>query len=60
MSDDIDMKLEPVTKIDKRNKLILKKIDGDVLSANCNVIVIFPIDGQFGSNPETGIWTYSL
>ena len=60
MSDDIDMKLERVTKIDKRNKLILKKIDGDVLSANCNVIVIFPIYGQFGSNPETGIWTYSL
>ena len=60
MSDDIDMKLEPVTKIDKRNKLILKKIDGDVLSANCNVIVIFPIYGQFGSNLETGIWTYSL
>ena len=42
------MKLGPVTKIDKRNKTTLKKFDDDVMSANCDVIVIFPIYGQFG------------
>ena len=42
------MKLGPVTKIDKRNKTTLKKFDDDVMSANCDVIVIFPFYGQFG------------
>ena len=42
-SDDIDLKL------DKRNKTISKKFDGDVVSVNCDVIVIFPIYGQFGA-----------
>ena len=36
------MKLGPVTKLDKRNKTS-KNIDNDVMSANCDVIVIFPI-----------------
>ena len=45
------MKLEPVTKFDKRNTTTSKNIDNDVLSANFEVIVIFPIYGQFG-----GIW----
>ena len=27
-----------------------KKVDGDVMSGNCNVIVIFPIDGLIGTN----------
>ena len=31
-SDDIGMKLEPVTKHDKRNKTTSKKIDNDVIS----------------------------
>ena len=44
-SDDIDMKLGPVTKLDKRNKITSKKIDNDVMLANCDVIVIFPIYG---------------
>ena len=42
------MKLRPVTELDKRKK-IFKKIDDDVMSANCDVIVIFPIYGQFGA-----------
>ena len=42
-SNDIDMKLGPVTKLDKRNKVTLKKFDDDVISANSDVIVIFPI-----------------
>ena len=54
--DDIDMKLEPATKLDKRNKTTSKKSDDDVLSANCNAIVIFPIYGQFGAiqKPDSG------
>ena len=31
-SDDIDMKLRPVTKLDKRNKTTSKKFDDDVMS----------------------------
>ena len=45
------MKLRPVTKLDKRNKTTSKKFDVDVMSENCDVIVIFRIFGQFG-----GIW----
>ena len=41
------MKLGPVTKLDKQNKTTSKQIDDDVISANCDVIVIFPIYGQF-------------
>ena len=41
------MKLGPVTKRDKRNKTTPKKFDDDVISENCDVIVIFPIFGQF-------------
>ena len=48
-SDDINMKLGPVTKLDKRNKTTSKKIDDDVMSENCDVIVIFRIFGQFGA-----------
>ena len=43
------MKLRPVTKLDKRNKTTSKKFDDDVISTNCDVIVIFPIFGQFGA-----------
>ena len=41
ISDDIDMKVGPVTKLDKRNKTTLKKFDDDVMSENCDIIVIF-------------------
>ena len=41
------MKLGPVNKLDKRNKATSKKFDDDVMSAICDVIVIFPIYGQF-------------
>ena len=42
-NDDVDMKLEPVPKLDKRNTTTSKKIDHDVVLANNDVIVIFPI-----------------
>ena len=39
------MKLGPVTKLDKRNKAMSKKIDVDIMSENCDDIVIFWIFG---------------
>ena len=47
-SDDIDMKLGSVTKLDKRNKATLKIFGDNVMSENCEVIAIFAIYGQFG------------
>ena len=41
------MKLPPVTKIDKTNMTTSKKVNDDIMSSNCNVIVIFLIYGQF-------------
>ena len=43
------MKLGPVTKLKKRNKALATKFDDDVMSTNWDVIVIFPIYGQFGA-----------
>ena len=54
------MKLGPVTKLDKRNKTTSKKFDDDVMSENCDVIVIFSIYDQFGVIPEAGFQTKSL
>ena len=48
-SDNIDMKLGPVTKLDKRKKTTSKKIGDDIMSENYDVIVIFLIYGQFGA-----------
>ena len=45
-SDDIDMKLGPVTKLDKRNKTTSKQFDDNITSENCDVSIIFPIYGQ--------------
>ena len=43
------MKLGPVTKIDKRNTATSRKFDDDVMLGNCDVIVFFPIYGQFAA-----------
>ena len=48
-SDDIHMKLGLVIKLDNINKTASKKFDDEVMSANCEVIVIFPIYGKFGA-----------
>ena len=55
-SDGIDMKLGPVTKLDKRNKITLKKFYDNVMLEDCDVIVIFRIVGQFGAiwRPDSG------
>ena len=41
------MKFGPVTKFNKRNKTMSKNFDNDIMLANCEVIAIFPIYGQF-------------
>ena len=46
---DIDMNHAPVTKLEKRKKTTPRKFNDDVMSANCDVHVIFPIYGQFGT-----------
>ena len=55
-SNDIDMKLGPVTKLDKKNKITSKKIDSDVMLASSDVIVIFHNYDQFGPTwtPDSG------
>ena len=54
-SDDTDVKTGPVTKPDKRNKITSKKFDDDAMLENCDVMIIFPIYGQFWAipNPES-------
>ena len=46
------MKLEAVTKLDKRNKATSKKFDDYVISAHIDVIIIFSNYGQFGRNSD--------
>ena len=41
------MKFGPVNKSNKKNKATLKKLDNDVVSENCDFIVIFVIYGEF-------------
>ena len=55
-TDEIVMKLGPVTKLDKWNKATLKNFDDDVISANCDINVIFASNGQFGAiwKPDFG------
>ena len=53
---DIDTKLGPVAKLNKRNKTTSQKLHNDVMSINCDVIIIFLTYGQFGAirKPDSG------
>ena len=55
-SNHIDMKLGPLTKLNKRNTTTSKKLCNDVTLINCDVIIIFWIYGQFGAirKPDSG------
>ena len=44
------MKLGSVTELDKRNKTRSKKFDDDVMSADCDVIVIFRFMANLGQS----------
>ena len=53
------MKLGAVTKPDKKNTATSKKVDSDVMLANFDVIIFFPIYGLFGAwIPEA--WSIKL
>ena len=50
------MKLEPATKLNKRNKATSKNFDDDFMAESCDVIAIFLIYGQVGAiwKPDSG------
>ena len=54
------MELGPVIKVDKKNTTTSKTFDDDVMSANCDVIVVFPIYGHFAAirTPHAGCMVY--
>ena len=55
--DDIDMKLGPATKLNKRNKTMSKKLEDDVMSSrHCHFSNLWSI----WSNPEAGLQRHSL
>ena len=54
------MKLGPETTFDERNKSTSKKIDNEVMSGNCDAIVISLDLWPIWSNPEAGFRTHSL
>ena len=49
------MKLGPATKQDKRNKTTYEKFDNDVMLVNYDVIIIFPVYGQFEAIQKPGL-----
>ena len=50
------MKLGQVTKLDKKRKTASKNFGDNVMSVNCDIIVMFPIFAQFGAirKPDSG------
>ena len=56
------MKLRPVTKLDKRNTEMSKKVDNDIMLTNCDVIIFIPINVQFPSirSPIPDAWSIKL
>ena len=56
----IDIKLGPVTKLNKRNTATSKTIDDDVWSTNCDVNAFFPIYRQSEAiqKPDFGLMDY--
>ena len=50
------MKFRPVTKLDKKSKATSKKNNDYIMPTNCDVLVFFPIYGQFGAirKPDSG------
>ena len=59
---DIDMKLELVTKCNDRKTETSNKFDDEVMSAFCDIIVIFRTFGQFGaiSKSDSGCIVYDI
>ena len=57
-SNGIEKKYDPVTRPEKHN---VKKIDGEVVLAKYDIVIIFPIYGLFGAirNPDFGHMVYN-
>ena len=53
------MKLEPVTKLSKRNKTTSKMFDNKVILINCDAIVVVLIYDHL-EQPEVVFWTHIL
>ena len=60
MSDDIEMKLGPVNKLEKWNKTTSKMFDDDVMLGNCDVIDIFSDLRLIWSNLEVEFRMHNL
>ena len=52
ISNDIVMKLGSITKLCKRNTVTSKEFDDDFMLLKCDIIIFFPIYGQFGAIPK--------
>ena len=61
-SDNIDIKLGPVTKLYKRNQATAEEIDDEAMSANCDVNFFFQIYDQFWAiqEPDSAKLTFLL
>ena len=54
------MKLRPVAKLDKRNTATSKKFEDAIMSANCDVTLIFSSFYPIWSYSEAGFGTHGL
>ena len=52
-SNDIDIKLWPTSKIEKKNTMTSKKLENNIISTKYDVVVIFSIYGQYGAMLKT-------
>ena len=50
----MDMKLGPITKLNKKNNVMSNEFNGYIMLENCDVIDIFPIYIQFGTVCKPG------
>lgn len=59
-SNDIKMKLRPLSQIEKKNTMISNKFDDEVMSVKYDVIITFPMNGRFAAarEPDTKYTSY--
>ena len=59
---DADMKHGPVSKLEKRNKIMSKETGDDIMSRNYDVIVIFPIYDllEYSGSENPDVWSVKL
>ena len=52
------MKLRPLSQIEKKNTMISKKFDDEVMSLKYDVIITFPMNGRFAAARDTKCISY--